>query len=218
MTLRTLQFTIEGEPGTLITVAETADGGLSMTVKVTDTITLPGEQVDTADLRGIFFNVSDESLLSTLSVTGAAVTGHQFTANTVKDLGNGANMNGDGPNTYDAGIEIGTSGESPDDYQIATFVLKSSSGPLTLEFIDQQLFGIRLMSVGGVGEARTGSLKLVGTSPDAPAVPRASLGDRVFEDTNGNGVQDTGEAGIAGASVKLLDASGAPIATQITDA
>jgi hypothetical protein len=40
----------------------------------------------------------------------------------------------------------------------------------------------------------------------------ATLGDRVWEDLNGNGIQDSGETGLAGATVQLLDASGAPIA------
>lgn len=48
--------------------------------------------------------------------------------------------------------------------------------------------------------------------------PNASLGDRVWFDTNGNGVQDTAEAGAAGVTVRLLNASGQVIATQTTDA
>jgi hypothetical protein len=45
----------------------------------------------------------------------------------------------------------------------------------------------------------------------------ATLGDRVWEDTNANGVQDAGEAGIAGVTV-LKDENGAPVATTTTDA
>ena len=44
------------------------------------------------------------------------------------------------------------------------------------------------------------------------AIPAAALGDYVWLDTNGNGVQDAGENGIAGATVTLLDASGSPLA------
>ena len=36
-------------------------------------------------------------------------------------------------------------------------------------------------------------------------VPPASIGDEVFEDVNGNGVRDGGEAGIAGVTVALID-------------
>ncbi len=39
----------------------------------------------------------------------------------------------------------------------------------------------------------------------------ASLGDKVFEDTNGNGIQDAGENGVAGVEVKLQDANGNPV-------
>ncbi len=43
------------------------------------------------------------------------------------------------------------------------------------------------------------------------------IGDRVWEDTNGNGQQDAGEAGIAGVTVVLKDAQGNPVATTTTD-
>jgi hypothetical protein len=44
----------------------------------------------------------------------------------------------------------------------------------------------------------------------------ASIGDRVWSDTNGNGVQDSGEAGINGVTVQLLDSTGTVIATTTT--
>ncbi|MDM0111536.1 SdrD B-like domain-containing protein [Variovorax sp. J22R133] len=59
---------------------------------------------------------------------------------------------------------------------------------------------------------------------------KAFLGDRVWYDTNGNGVQDAGEAGVAGMTVQLIDPTKAPnvgpgggkqvqvIATTTTDA
>ncbi|MDP2433897.1 MAG: SdrD B-like domain-containing protein [Pseudomonadota bacterium] len=45
----------------------------------------------------------------------------------------------------------------------------------------------------------------------------ASLGDTVWLDSNGNGVQDAGEAGISGVSVKLLSSVGAVVTTTTTD-
>lgn len=48
-------------------------------------------------------------------------------------------------------------------------------------------------------------------------LPRASIGDRVWEDLNYNGIQDTGEAGIAGVTVKLLNSAGTVIATTTTN-
>jgi serine-aspartate repeat-containing protein C/D/E len=49
-------------------------------------------------------------------------------------------------------------------------------------------------------------------------VPQAHLGDFVWEDSNGNGVQDSGEAGIAGVTVQLKDAGGQVVASTTTDA
>ena len=50
-----------------------------------------------------------------------------------------------------------------------------------------------------------------------PFAAKAVIGDRVWEDTNGNGQQDAGEAGIAGVTVVLKDAQGNPVATTTTD-
>jgi protocatechuate 3,4-dioxygenase beta subunit len=47
---------------------------------------------------------------------------------------------------------------------------------------------------------------------------RATLGDRVWEDSNGNGVQDAGEAGLVGVNVELRDANGNLVATTTTGA
>jgi choice-of-anchor A domain-containing protein/uncharacterized repeat protein (TIGR01451 family) len=47
---------------------------------------------------------------------------------------------------------------------------------------------------------------------------KSSLGDRVWEDTNKNGLQDAGEAGIANVVVKLYDCNGSLLSQTITDA
>ena len=47
--------------------------------------------------------------------------------------------------------------------------------------------------------------------------PKAALGDRVWKDLNRNGIQDGGEPGITGITVTLLDDSGTPIGTDVTD-
>jgi hypothetical protein len=46
----------------------------------------------------------------------------------------------------------------------------------------------------------------------------AAIGDKVWLDKNANGVQDAGEAGIAGVTVKLLDSTGTVVGTTTTDA
>jgi hypothetical protein len=45
----------------------------------------------------------------------------------------------------------------------------------------------------------------------------ASVGDRVWLDLNGDGIQDTNESGLAGVMVRLRDAQGVIVATAITD-
>ncbi|MBP6902404.1 MAG: carboxypeptidase regulatory-like domain-containing protein [Burkholderiaceae bacterium] len=55
-------------------------------------------------------------------------------------------------------------------------------------------------------------------SVDAGLVQLASLGDKVWLDCNSNGIQDSGEQGVAGVTVRLLDSTGSVLATQTTDA
>ncbi|MFZ2451845.1 MAG: SdrD B-like domain-containing protein [Methylovulum miyakonense] len=45
----------------------------------------------------------------------------------------------------------------------------------------------------------------------------ASLGDRVWLDSNANGIQDSGEGGLAGVKVNLLDAAGSVKSSTLTD-
>ncbi|NKC29403.1 SdrD B-like domain-containing protein [Falsiroseomonas selenitidurans] len=54
------------------------------------------------------------------------------------------------------------------------------------------------------------------TDLDAGLFERVSIGDRVWRDLNANGVQDGGEPGARGVTVRLLDAGGAVIATTVT--
>ncbi len=48
--------------------------------------------------------------------------------------------------------------------------------------------------------------------------PMAELGDRVWNDANENGIQDTGEAPISGVVVKAYDMAGVKVAESVTDA
>jgi len=52
---------------------------------------------------------------------------------------------------------------------------------------------------------------------DAGFYRLATLGDRVWQDANRNGVQDEGETGVAGVTVALLDKNGATVRTVVTD-
>ncbi|HNL97926.1 MAG TPA: SdrD B-like domain-containing protein, partial [Accumulibacter sp.] len=53
---------------------------------------------------------------------------------------------------------------------------------------------------------------------DAGLYRKAEIGDRVWLDNNGNGVQDAGETGVANVTVSLKNSSGTVVATQQTDA
>lgn len=55
------------------------------------------------------------------------------------------------------------------------------------------------------------------TPTPTPAPVLGSIGDRVWNDTNGNGVQDGGENGIANVLVTLKDCSGNTLQTQSTN-
>ncbi len=67
----------------------------------------------------------------------------------------------------------------------------------------------------------TGSYTLAGgqtdNTVDAGMYAPVSIGDRAFVDTNGNGLQDLGESGLANVTVKLLDGLGNVVSTTTTD-
>lgn len=52
---------------------------------------------------------------------------------------------------------------------------------------------------------------------DVNWVPPAAIGDYVWKDVNQNGIQDAGEAGIPGATVKLFKCDGTLVATTVTN-
>ncbi|HVK07525.1 MAG TPA: SdrD B-like domain-containing protein, partial [Gemmataceae bacterium] len=59
------------------------------------------------------------------------------------------------------------------------------------------------------------------TSYDAglrPTGTAGSVGDRVWSDTNGNGLQDAGEPGVAGVGIRLVGPTGGTVATTTTNA
>ncbi|MGJ3247729.1 MAG: hypothetical protein ACFE0I_16840 [Elainellaceae cyanobacterium] len=127
------------------------------------------------DLRGVFFNIADDSLLSGLSITGLNLGTTQFNASSVINLGGGATLSGYSGGNFDAGVEIGKSGIGKgDDFQSAMFTVSHSSAVLTLEQFANQYFGVRITSVGLSGTARNGSSKLAGQAPVLPEKPDTS--------------------------------------------
>ncbi|WP_174548642.1 SdrD B-like domain-containing protein, partial [Azohydromonas lata] len=75
------------------------------------------------------------------------------------------------------------------------------------------------LSSTGTASGRDAADKVVSDSDAAHVSSSAlvqTLGDKVWLDANGNGVQDTGEAGVTGVTVKLMDATGSTVLATTT--
>lgn len=185
----------------------------------------------------LFFDVSDESLLPTLSVSGADVTDFRALANGVSDLGQGANVNGSVVNEFgrfDVGVEFGTAGVAQNDVRTTSFILSSSAAFLTLDFLQLQDFAVRITSVGVDGGLRTDSLKLAGQATAAPdalddaftvSEDDALVGANVLANDSDADVGDTlfvyavnGSAANVGAAVSVISAGGRAGLVTITAA
>lgn len=155
--MNSMSFVIEGAVDTRITVTELDDGSLKVDVQVLD------DTGQIGDLRALYFDLADDSLAGSLSVTGDDVTDSAFATGDVSTLGQDTNMKGEVIKEYgefDAGVEFGTMGMAGDDIQSTSFILSSDLRDLTLDDILAQDFGIRLTSVGEVDGDRDDSLKL----------------------------------------------------------
>ncbi len=145
------QFT--GDPASA-TIQLNDDGGI-----ITGLITVqPNPNI--GDLRAVFLQVIDESILPGLSITGPDVTDFIIGNNDVTSVGN-ANVNGDGsPGPFDIGIAFGTPGLGADDIQSTAFFMNHASTDLALSMFDLTRWGLRMTSVGLDGGPREGSSKL----------------------------------------------------------
>lgn len=141
----TLIGCVDDGNGLLINVyGEETETGVSMTVKVMEGV---------ADLRGFFMDVGNTT--SGVCVEGVERQDYAIGNESVTSVGSrDNNMNGTGE-TFDVGIEIGTSGYGRDDVSQAHFTLEG----VTLEQLDGLTFGVRATSVG---EDRDDAVKLLG--------------------------------------------------------
>jgi hypothetical protein len=161
--------------GTMVTTLSDFDGALEIRVTLDDEGAGPGEiQVTVevisgeADLRGVFLNVADDSLLPGMSAAGADVSEAVFAASSVIDLGQGANVNGGGPCPCDLGVELGTPGMEKDDIQLTSFVLSHESEDLGIGLFEGQTVMVRATSVGDE-LAREDSVKMAAVVPEPAA-------------------------------------------------
>ncbi len=201
--------TASGYPNVWVTISENGDGTLAFNV------TQEGGVV--GDLRGLFFDVADESLLNSL-VVNADSNDVRIGNDSITNLGGGSNMNGltGSDRGYDVGIEVGTSGIAKDDIQSYEFTLSSSSRDLTLQDFANVDFGVRLTSVGTVDGSREDSSKIleqtsvaIEASSDSENVVEGQIvsGD-VFENDNSEGGINTvsgWDGGTVGNTVRLVD-------------
>jgi len=152
--MRKITFTILGMPGLTITATEQGDGTILFE------LLLAGPT--SADIRGLFFDIDDPSLIDNLQIDGVDVTNDGF--GDVSDLGHGNNMKGKGGGPYDVGMSFG--GPEDDDITSTSFVLSSIDGTdLTLDLIANVSFGARLTAIG---DKAKGSDKLTFVAPAAP--------------------------------------------------
>ena len=94
-----------------------------------------------------------------------------------------------------------------------------SPGDYTLSISDNNGELIGLSGTTTAGQSR--SLAVTVVAADITGInfgynAPGTIGDRIWSDANGDGVQDPGEVGISGVTVELVDRSGAVVATQVT--
>jgi hypothetical protein len=162
-----LSFTIDEFTGSDARVKFTLDDEAAGAGKIQFKVDyIPTGSNTIADLRGVFFNIANDSLLSGLKVIGANITASKFgPAGTIDQVGSNSNNVNGGNYKFDAGLEIGRQGiGGGDDFQSTTFTLYHTSQALSLAQFSGQNFGARLMSVGS-GNNRNGSSKLAGQAP-----------------------------------------------------
>lgn len=149
-----------------ITLKQTSEG-IEVTVVSEDTG--PGAGRPTG-MRGFFFNVKDNSLLSGLSVSGDNVSNARFNAGSVNNAGGGSSI---APRAFDAGVAI-SGGES------ATFLITHESESLSLDMFAGENFGVR-----------TQTRKLAGSAPsDLGSGSDVSDDDDLDDDLVGDGNGD----------------------------
>ena len=128
-----------------------------------------------------------------------------------------------GPNPSPDGDDSGTAVQfaSPDDTHV-NFGVRSDK---TSKCDDQsnsdnnERDRARLIKTGRESQDRhdDGGTGSAGTEGDSCAKPKTEIGNWVWRDTNGNGIQDPGEQGIGGVTVNLYDSGDNLVDSAITD-
>lgn len=168
-------------------------------------------QGNVADLRGFFFNVANDALLSQLNVTGDDITDapvFDTDGDGVPEISSASPPQPEAvitPYAFEAGLELGTPGMADDDIAATSFVISAPNANLTTALLEGQQIGVRATSVG---EDREGSSKLIGEVPPQEEAKGRIEGVK-YEDSNDNDAIDGQDATVSGWEVSLyLDENG----------
>lgn len=157
--MREITFQIPGNPPLTIHAMELGDGTIIFELSVT------GGTV--ADIRGLYFNLTDTSFTDNLSVTGSDLYYQYY--GSVSIVRGGNNMKGGGRSPYDVGLDFGSPGIGTDQITETSFVLSSIDGePLTLDLIANVEFGARIQGNNPADKKGGGPQKITTISPAAP--------------------------------------------------
>jgi hypothetical protein len=111
---------------------------------------------------------------------------------------------------------------APGDYSVgftlpANYVFSPSTGTSETDAVNSDVNPLTGLTTNVTLSAGENQLNIdAGINYASPTT--ASVGNFVWSDTDGDGVQDAGEPGISGVTVTLYDALGNPVATTVTDA
>ncbi len=226
--------------GNLIATTTTAGDGIygfanlnagSYSVRVVAS-TLPAGFVQTYDLDGIG---SAHTAAATLAA-GQARTDVDFGYQATGSIGDRVWTDTDGDGVQDAG-EAGINGVTVElldnGGNVITTTTTAGDGAYTFDDLAAGSYSVRVVpsslpagsaptyDLDGIGSAHIAAV-LLGSGEDRTDVDfgyrgTASLGDRVWNDADGDGIQDAGENGLTGVTVQLLSGS-TVIATTTTGA
>jgi uncharacterized protein (DUF2141 family) len=207
------------------TFANLAPG--TYTVKVVSS-TLPAGTAPTFDLDGIATaNTATFSLTAGQNRTDVDF-GYRGTLSIGDRVWNDANANG----VQDA-TETGINGVTVQLLSGSTVIATtttSGNGNYTFSNLTAGTYTVKVVppagtvetyDLDGLSTANQATVSLTASRTDVDFgyrfVGTLSIGDRVWNDANANGLQDSGEAGLSGVTVQLLDSTGAVVATTTTN-
>lgn len=168
------------------------------------------------DIRGVFFNILNNSLLKNLVITGSDITEVVKRPGDVSATSNGASIMSEG--RFDMGLQIGTPKRVIDDIQSTIFTIShpdialdlaqftTETDPVTNQGPKSLLFGVDLRSIGRVGGPRSGLSKLGAGLDDKVIVPEPST-------TAALGLVALGAFGLLKKNKKQLNKNGAGVSS-----